>query len=604
MTWSPNSFPFKKEGGYSNKAFTLVELIITITILAILGTIAFISLQWYSAQSRDSVRLNDLTWIKTSLELYQLEAWKYPDPTSGTWITYSGWLVWTQWTFWIDTFENVKDLDKIPTDPLTGREYTYSVVDKKIEYELWGIMEWSEYTQTIPLSNEANAWEVIANAIVVWNYNGQMAKSLNWVVCSILAVPSIIASDIGTSTDLQEIVDNKRLVYKWYQNLPSSSKWSKFKQDWWFEFTPNNLLSYTDTGSCDALTSKNSYTARIALLKWLQNSYSWTILSKEWEIKNIADLVIDLNTPSNEVINFAWNFVNNTLWWKVIIGDVISSWSGGGWGSGLTWKFVTKWKTNQPGWYLWDYTIRIYLVNGDIYNFNVDWWDWINENISWSNLSNITHTYASIWTYLVSISWTLPALDMGRNDEIWKLLSIEEWWNIVWQDMSYAFAWSWNMNINAPDSPNLSQVTSMIYAFADTDLSISNNIWNWDVSNVTNMDSVFAWTQWFNWNIWSWNTWNVTFMGYMFYDAVVFNKPIWWWDVSSVTNMHAMFHWATVFNQPIWWWDTSAVTSIGSMFFHATAFNQDLTGWDVSNVTNSFFFDEWATSWVLWRPIW
>jgi len=38
------------------KAFTLVELIVVITILTILGTIAFISLQGYSRDARDSTR--------------------------------------------------------------------------------------------------------------------------------------------------------------------------------------------------------------------------------------------------------------------------------------------------------------------------------------------------------------------------------------------------------------------------------------------------------------------------------------------------------------------------------------------------------------------
>lgn len=38
---------------YKNiKAFTLVELIVVITILAILWTIAFISLQWYTRDAR------------------------------------------------------------------------------------------------------------------------------------------------------------------------------------------------------------------------------------------------------------------------------------------------------------------------------------------------------------------------------------------------------------------------------------------------------------------------------------------------------------------------------------------------------------------------
>lgn len=43
----------------NNKGFTLVELIVVITILAILWTIAFISLQWYSSDARDSTRISD-----------------------------------------------------------------------------------------------------------------------------------------------------------------------------------------------------------------------------------------------------------------------------------------------------------------------------------------------------------------------------------------------------------------------------------------------------------------------------------------------------------------------------------------------------------------
>ena len=48
-------------------AFTLVELIVVITILAILWTIAFISLQWYSKDARDSIRISDVSNMKTSL---------------------------------------------------------------------------------------------------------------------------------------------------------------------------------------------------------------------------------------------------------------------------------------------------------------------------------------------------------------------------------------------------------------------------------------------------------------------------------------------------------------------------------------------------------
>jgi type II secretory pathway pseudopilin PulG len=45
----------------------LVELIVVITILAILGTIAFISLQGYSADARNSKRISDLGTIASAI---------------------------------------------------------------------------------------------------------------------------------------------------------------------------------------------------------------------------------------------------------------------------------------------------------------------------------------------------------------------------------------------------------------------------------------------------------------------------------------------------------------------------------------------------------
>ncbi|MBT3853103.1 hypothetical protein HOF65_03840 [bacterium] len=48
-------------------------------------------------------------------------------------------------------------MDKIPLDPLTEIEYTYSVTNTRKEYELAGILETQDLAQTppnLPLSGE------------------------------------------------------------------------------------------------------------------------------------------------------------------------------------------------------------------------------------------------------------------------------------------------------------------------------------------------------------------------------------------------------------------------------------------------------------------
>lgn len=49
--------------------FTLVELIVVITILAILGTIAFISLQWYAQRAKNSKIAQDVNTLASAVEI-------------------------------------------------------------------------------------------------------------------------------------------------------------------------------------------------------------------------------------------------------------------------------------------------------------------------------------------------------------------------------------------------------------------------------------------------------------------------------------------------------------------------------------------------------
>ncbi len=237
------------------KAFTLVELIVVITIIAILWTIAFISLQWYSKNSRDSVRISDMSKIKSSLELFHIWAWKYPVTTNGTDITFSWWMIWQQWDFWETTFTSVTRLDKIPVDPLTWKKYTYSVINTKQEYEIAWLFEWD----VASITNETYAWDKIATARVTWNFNWKILKAFNTWKTYVLAVPTLISSwDIT----IENIIANWSFVYTWYKNLPFSYSWSNYDHQWWWS------LSFVDSSKYIA------YSWSLSDLTWTDPKYT------------------------------------------------------------------------------------------------------------------------------------------------------------------------------------------------------------------------------------------------------------------------------------------------------------------------------------------
>jgi prepilin-type N-terminal cleavage/methylation domain-containing protein len=284
------------------KGFTLVELIVVITILAILWTIAFISLQWYSRDARDSVRIQDIANIKKSLEIFVTESWLYPNPSDSVDITYSWWIVWSQWTVWDSVVENVWKLNKKPVDPVLATEYSYSRTNNKTEYELSGILEWWWTTHT-NIFNQATA-ATPYRALVGGNYNGQVLKVSTWWLDYILALPSITTTDTAT-TDIVTTTTNKSLVYNGEYNLPSNYSWIEwFTTTWWFEYAPADIVAFSWT--TESLTLWGS---KIKLIENLQRAYSWSILSLKTDFTEL--LSIDTENNTDGVIDYALNLFQN-----------------------------------------------------------------------------------------------------------------------------------------------------------------------------------------------------------------------------------------------------------------------------------------------------
>ncbi|MBW8358856.1 MAG: BspA family leucine-rich repeat surface protein [Weeksellaceae bacterium] len=240
---------------------------------------------------------------------------------------------------------------------------------------------------------------------------------------------------------------------------------------------------------------------------------------------------------------------------------------------------------------------------------------------SGSGVSGLTEiTVPSIGTYNVSITPT-GIFRFNGGPDIDKIVELTQWGQINWNtNLAGMFAGYANIQITATDIPDFSGVTNLNSFFSGcTNLSIVNNINNWNVSsvtdmsslfynakafnkpignwnttNVTNMNRMFFYADAFNQDISSWNVANVTDMSYMFNRAKAFNQNINSWNVSNVQNMSMMFEASQAFNQPLNNWNTSNVTNMSQMFMYPS-FNQDISSWDVSNVTNmSMMF--WSNS--------
>ena len=246
-------------------------------------------------------------------------------------------------------------------------------------------------------------------------------------------------------------------------------------------------------------------------------------------------------------------------------------------------QFITKWQTTTAG-----ESITIPTATGETYNYDVNWGD---GNTSTAQTGNATHAYAAAGTYTVSITGTFPRIYFNNTGDKDKILEVSQWGNTAWTSMAAAFYGCSKLTLTAPDVPNLSNVTDMYSMFRGA-TSFDQDISNWDVSSVTDMSYMFWGATSFNQPLHSWGVSSVTDMSSMFWGATSFNQDINSWDVSNVTYMYNMFRDATSFNQPLHSWDVSSITNMSYMFYGATSFNQDINSWNVSSVTymSSMFY--------------
>lgn len=132
------SFNFFKKS--LRKGFTLVELLVVVSLVGILATLVLANLNSARQRGRDAQRKSDLKNIATALRLYYNDYGTYPNSSSGkimgcgvngnTECSWGG-----AFTAGSNTYMSV-----LPNDPLSGQDYRYTYSDSE-NYTLEACLE-------------------------------------------------------------------------------------------------------------------------------------------------------------------------------------------------------------------------------------------------------------------------------------------------------------------------------------------------------------------------------------------------------------------------------------------------------------------------------
>lgn len=243
--------------------FTLVELIIVITILAILSTVWVISFQKYIKQARDTNRISNLKTIEKWLNVFFVKNTTYPIPDDHNEISASGTIVLYQW-FFGDKISGLLWIGSTPLDPIDNTRYIYNTNFLKNKYQLMTFIEQdyselafdgnssiiyaSDYLDRKPKVIGDNLW------IILTTDNGIPNKTLNWIDLVnynswtvyklyfsnkdiiIWSWTTIFSNLYNKRTDL--IIDknlayfDENLVGYWDMETVFSSWWVNYLKDW------------------------------------------------------------------------------------------------------------------------------------------------------------------------------------------------------------------------------------------------------------------------------------------------------------------------------------------------------------------------------------
>lgn len=327
------------------KAFSLIELIIVITILVILTSISFLNFSDYWSKARDSVRIYDFNLIQKALEIYKVKNWKFPEPDDpisieNTSLNKNKYKWFIEGKIWAEVSKKL-NFSEIPKDPKTKEEYKYMITDDRKNYILRIKKEdWGELSiWWIPTSCEKikELW------LFKWNWLYPIFFTTRW--------PIDVFCHENYNKDFYQFilwwdmeVDEKTFLLKPWVSFSEdenhTENWSKSLKFTRLNIISTNHFTYVKPQSKYTLTWKVKIKRNWFWGKWIasiwfqsfdenfQRIYPWHVRVLEWSETTISrnlistDKTIYFNCNDN-----LYNLLKNNLkFTSVVVYDVDDTW--------------------------------------------------------------------------------------------------------------------------------------------------------------------------------------------------------------------------------------------------------------------------------------
>lgn len=165
------SQPKVKYGKWKIQGFTLVELLVVISILGVLASIMLAAFRNSQARGRDAQRKANLKELQSSLELFYADYGEYPsasageigacpyDPSASSGTA----CVWGEGSF---TDGKTVYFTVLPQDPISAYHYLYRVDSTNQKFQIFATLENSEDPQIISTAYDCGGGDNSCNFVI------------------------------------------------------------------------------------------------------------------------------------------------------------------------------------------------------------------------------------------------------------------------------------------------------------------------------------------------------------------------------------------------------------------------------------------------------